>query len=209
MRILYTGLELPKDWIVEEEVVHASLIEVTARPRSDSEIAAMISQCTSATHLIFTSKIAVRIFFEHYSPSDITNQTIISVGKGTSNLLKQIGLPVSATADDERAEGVITLLEQVDLSDAFVLWPHSSRARPLISDWLKIHGINHLETPLYDTTTVSTAPDVELSSIDTIYFTSPSTVDAFWELFGPPSQGTELQCIGSVTSKHLEMRLAT
>jgi hydroxymethylbilane synthase len=144
------------------------------------------------THLIFTSKTAVRYFPE--TPTG----AIIAVGQATA-------ATVNAThvAANECAEGVIDILETLDLSEAHVLWPHSALSRPLITDYLRKRGIRFDAPILYDTEIHRPYDPPPLEPFDEILFTSPSTVAAFKELFGAFPDNCRLTPIGDQTAAAL------
>ena len=84
---LYLGTEPPSP-----DYFHYPIIRIEPRalpPNAD---------LSPFTHIIFTSKNAVRIFLSHFS--DLSSQTLIAVGKATASLL-----PSPLTAVDESQEG--------------------------------------------------------------------------------------------------------
>ncbi len=88
------------------------------------------------THLIFTSKTSVRIFHDLISPKPLFS-TIVAVGKSTAEVVKELGLPAPLVPKIETAEGIISLLDTLDLSHAFVLWPHSALSRPVLYNYFE------------------------------------------------------------------------
>lgn len=188
-------------------MVHIPLIEIRPFPVQNPVWKQISNALPQTTHLLFTSKSAVDITCNHVQHSLLEHPHVISVGSGTSHTLAENQLPAWRTAEDERAEGIVDILAQLDLSEAYLLWPHSSGARSVIQDWLNQTGVANLCVPIYDTVTVSQTPRVDPFDFDRIHFTSPSTVDAYWQLFGKPPQGIELTAIGPVTAARLRESL--
>lgn len=197
-RILHLGLEAPRP-SSDEEIVHCPLIKISPRPIDRAAFADL----PSYTHLIFTSKSAVDIFCSEITASSLAGKEIIAVGHATALRLLERGIRVTATALDERAEGIIELLEKMDLSAAFLFWPHSAQARPLLRDYFDRSKLLYREALLYDT--LPRQPDrlPDLASIDEISFTSPSTVDAFLKFYGRLPKDKSLKAIGPVTEDYI------
>jgi len=144
------------------------------------------------THLIFTSKTAV-----HYFPAEPTG-TIIAVGKATAAACN-----ATHVAKQESAEGIIDILETLDLTEAHIFWPHSSLSRPLITDYLQKKGVRFDAPILYDTYPHRPYAPPPLEPFDEILFTSPSTVSAFQAIFGDFPSDTLFIPIGPVTENAL------
>lgn len=145
------------------------------------------------THLIFTSKTAV-----HYFPAEPTG-TIIAVGQATAAACNATHI-----ATNECAEGIIDILETLDLQDAHVLWPHSALSRPLITDYLQKKGVRFNAPILYDTYPHRPYAPPPLDPFDEILFTSPSTVSAFLVIFGDFPDHCTLTSLGDQTAAALK-----
>ena len=194
IRALYLGIDPPQEQ-PGREITHYPIIRIQPYPRVKLDVA-------KYTHLIFTSKNGVRCFFDlDLDFGDLQGKQWIAVGKSTARLLKDWD-PLVAT--NETAEGVCQLLDGLDLSGAQVLWLRSELSRPVISRYLSDRGVLFRDYPLY--TTVSNHPDPrpDPEEFDEIFFTSPSTVDAYLELYEKfPVSTTKLSSIGPVTERHL------
>jgi uroporphyrinogen-III synthase len=182
-RTLYLGLD-PSNYRSSGPLVHYPVIGVALRPIDRSAF----DQMALFTHLIFTSKVAVRFFFEVLEQLEIErlcleDKTFIAVGKATAFELKKEGC-VARTAEDERQEGVIALLAECAFSpDSYLFLPRSARARPFIDRFLEEKGIRFCAYDLYDTFFQAAVPIPDLREVDDIVFTSPSTVEAFHAIF--------------------------
>lgn len=208
-KVLYLGIS-PK--YVKEEVVHCPLIHVVARDFSRFDIQNAFADIPEYTHLIFTSKNGVEIFFrclEHhgYGPLDLGGKQIFAVGKVTAHGLEKRGVKVSQIAPQETQEGVIHLLAMEDLNGAYILLPQSSRSRPALTYALMGWGVRHQKIYLYDTKIHIPAIKPKLDDFDEIIFTSPSTVDAFNQIFKSVPKGIKMTPIGPITEKALKLKL--
>jgi len=206
-RILYLGLDLPCE-LQCKEVTHCPLIKIEPRPREHSAIVHAFAWLSAYTHLIFTSKSAVRIFFDYaamqgVAPIELDRKIFLTVGQRTAQELKNNGITQVLVASEETAEGVIALLASLDLKNSFLFWPHSALSRPLISDWLQAHRPKHYACIFYDTVLNIPEPLPDISSYDEIIFTSPSTIDAFCAIFEKIPADKILSCIGPITEKYL------
>lgn len=187
-RTLYLGLEVPEG--IEGEIVHYPVIRI-----EPLDLAPCLAKWEKATHLIFTSKTAVRLLSEHVS---FKNKQCLAVGKKSA-----AELPEAIVSPRETAEGMVELLETMDLEKALVLWPHSALSRPVIAPYLEKRGIEFYEFPIYTTVNQKPGPLPDLTKFDLVYFTSPSTVDGFERLFDEIPAGIELRAIGPVTARRL------
>lgn len=205
--ILYLGLEMPSH-LYRKDVIHCPLIRISARPKEDVDVKSAMRDFALYTHLIFTSRSSVDIFFKYapffgISAQEIQKKCIVVVGESTSAKVRQFGASTSFVAVNETSEGVIEILEQRRLHTAHFFWPHSARSRPLISQWLDSQGIKCCSCIFYDTEFVKPELLPDLARCSEIVFTSPSTIDAFIECYGQLPNDKKLSCKGPVTEKYL------
>lgn len=208
-KVLYTGLN-PKHF--EKEVTHVPLIEIVPRSFDRFDITCAFDDIPEYTHIIFTSKSGVEVFFsclkeKGYSEKDLEGKEIVAVGKVTAKYIEDHGVRVTKVADVETQEGVIHLLALEDLGRSYVLLPQSSRARCALVQSLVHRGVRHQRCDLYDTKVKVPTVKPTLESFDEIIFTSPSTVDAFQKVFGKAPKGKRLTAIGPVTCSKLKFIL--
>lgn len=204
---LYLGLEPPLPQ-VGIQITHYPLIKIVPVLPTDAQIERAFHALNTYTHLLFTSKSAVRIFCDYlsyfgYSLGMIKGKRIISVGRATAAFLRQNGLEADLVAHEETAEGMVAALAEEPLQNATCFWPHSARARPVLVHFFNEHHISYRECILYDTEPHIVHPLPDLSQIDEVYFTSPSTVEAFLLAYGEFPSDKKLTTIGPVTEAHL------
>jgi uroporphyrinogen-III synthase len=189
-RILYLGIDAPPG------VFHYPVIRTE---KIDSpELLKALALWQRCTHVIFTSKNGVR----HW-PSSIAGKVAIAIGEATASEIVSRGVQ-PLLAPDATQEGVAGLLDRLDLKKAFLLYPHSKLARPFLSGYLKSKNIDHYAFDLYDTVFQRREPPPNLDDFDEIVFTSPSTVQAFLQIYSSVPSRIVLTPIGPITKKALE-----
>lgn len=197
-RILYLGTH-PASYPAEGHLIHYPVIKLIPRPIPRH----ILEDMPEYTHLIFTSKNAVAIFFQAVGKVDLSGKAIIAIGQSTASRLILEGYQPGHIAQEETQEGVISLLRPMDLKDGYILLPHSALARHTLENFFLERGIRHQICDLYDTVTQKIKPIPDLDTIDEIVFTSPSTVRAFVEIFSRIPDNKKLTCLGPITKEEL------
>ncbi len=187
---LYVGLDASR---ISKNVYHLPLIKILPRFFE-------VESYDQVSHILFTSRSAIPIFLEHYS---LQSKELIAIGPGTAQKLIECGYRAAHIANLHTAEGVIQLLEHLTI--AHLLLPHAAKARPLLPTYLKERG--HLAIPIYDTELIYYESPPSLDLFDEIIFTSPSTVEAFINLYGSLPLKKTLTSIGPITQKSIELAL--
>jgi hydroxymethylbilane synthase len=196
--VLYLGLRSAGD-----KSIHLPLIEVIGRGVTDPAIAAALKTIAQITHIVLTSQTAAELLFSYVNPLDLKDKMFIAVGTATCALVRSFGCEKVVSAAVETAEGVVKTLSEMDLENAYLLWPHSALSRPVISDWLKDSRVKHIDVVFYDTHTKKQNPLPSLDQFDEIVFTSPSIVKAFIECYGALPKDKILTPIGPITKNFL------
>lgn len=205
-RVLYLGLDVPD--IEAEKITHYPVIKIKPRQMTDNDINQGFQNLQNYTHLLFTSKSAVRIFCElltryDQSPAQL-NKIVIAIGQSTANLLSQLQLPVNFIAEEESSEGVVKLLSKIPMKNAHLFWPHSALSRPVLTNFFKQNNVKYTDCIVYDTINQAPGNPPDLSQIDEIIFSSPSTVDGFLKIYKTIPKGVMLTTIGEVTKNYLD-----
>ncbi|MGD0665370.1 MAG: uroporphyrinogen-III synthase [Rhabdochlamydiaceae bacterium] len=190
-RILYLGTDPSR---YGQTVVHCPLIETKPLP-----LPQMIHENWNAfTHIILTSPNAARILSSHRS---LEEKRILAIGRGTE---ETVGYDCFAVSSLETQEGMIELIKTIDLQESYMLYPRSSKARPLLAEYLKVTGIQHQICDLYETVYLKPEPIPALEDFEEIVFTSPSTVKAFLALYGFIPKNKKITCIGPITEQAIK-----
>lgn len=198
-RSLYVGLELPPQ---PHDTLYTHYPVITTVPLDPyaPSIVACFRDIPRYTHVIFTSKTAVRTFsllLAHH-PHTVDHLTAIAVGKKTAAEVR--GFSKVLVAEEETAEGITPLL-----THGYFFWPHSTLSRPVISTYLKEKHLPFKECAIYDTLPFRPGPPPSLESFDSIVFTSPSTVRAFIQIFGKLPHDKQLKSIGPITQETIAL----
>lgn len=199
---LYLGPEYPLKAFSDRRVTHVPLIETAIRNACD----ALVSW-PHFTHLILTSKTAVRALIFHLrkakiSPHTLASKQILVVGTATADLVKAFGA-TPLIAEEETAEGVVKLIHSISLEKAHFFWPHSSLSRPLIESALKEKNTCFTSCILYDTSPIKEPKLPALTDFQEILFSSPSTVAAFFACHPSPPSHLQFTPIGKITFEEL------
>lgn len=216
-RILYLGtdpIQFESAKKPKAHVIHYPVIKIVPRSIHNPELKAAYDDLDEFTHLLFTSKNAVRVFFQHLAEigkpvSNFHGKTLIAIGAVTAAHLQAQGLAPALVAEDESQEGVVELLNPIDLDEAYIFMPRSSLSRPILANFFKQRQIRHQACDLYDTVPCRPEPQPDLDQIDEIVFTSPSTVEAFLTIYGKLPRGKKLLAIGPITEQALLKQLYT
>ncbi|HEY4255250.1 MAG TPA: uroporphyrinogen-III synthase [Chlamydiales bacterium] len=192
-QILYLGLD-PARFSCKGDLHHHPVIQTVPIKTLPQAV-----YTTHFSHIVFTSPAAVKHWLS-LSPPSLSSAHVLALGSGTAATLREHGF-LSLVAPEPTQEGMIALLKT--LTPQNLLWPKSAHARPLLAEYLKENHIPHLALDLYHTVTNKALPAPDVSSLDEIVFTSPSTVKAFLDLYGSFPHGVKLTPIGPVTKKHI------
>ena|SRR3990167_6356418 len=195
MRLLYLGTN-PKRYQTTKTIVHQPLIQIepiSILPKEIDSIWAGVS------HILFTSPNAVHCWSQIAS-FHLDEKEKIAIGIGTADALQQIGQSCIQAAMATQ-EGVIETIRKMEIS--FLLWPHSLKSRPVLQEFLKEKKIPFYSFALYQPVVQIPHPILDLNEFDEIVFTSPSVVDAFFEIYKIVPRNIKLTAIGSVTEKYL------
>jgi len=190
-KVLYLGLD-PSHYKGGGDITHCPVIQVVPQELSLKELPPF-------THIIFTSKSAVSLFFQKF---DKKESIVIAIGKVTALNLESEGVIPHYVAQEETQEGILSLLDTLNLHNAYFLLPRSSLSRPLLVNYLEKKKIKYLALDLYHTVPLECKlPDLNL--FDEIVFTSPSTVYSFFDRVSELPKGKKWRAIGPVTSNVL------
>lgn len=195
MRLLYLGTN-PHRYQTDKIITHHPLIQIKPIPSLPQEIEAIWE---NVSHILFTSPNAVHCW-NQLSSVRLDIKEKIAIGEGTAFSLRQIGQSCIQAAMATQ-EGVIETITKTEIS--FLLWPHSLKSRPVLQKFLKEKKIPFYSFVLYQPVMQIPSSLLDLNEFDEIVFTSPSVVDAFFEIYKIVPKNIKLTAIGPVTEKHL------
>lgn len=204
-KILYLGTD-PSNYKGQGgEIIHYPVIKIV--PRKDADIKDSYSKLSDYTHLLFSSKNTVQVFFQQIEELGISKMflqkiKILAIGHVTANYVNKYA-HCDFIAREETQEGMIALLQSLPLENAYLFFPRSSLSRNVLIDFFQENAMQFQDCFLYDTITLRSDPLPNLEEIDEIVFTSPSSLKAFIEIFSTIPLGKKLTATGPVTQKAL------
>lgn len=189
MRTLYTGISCPNP-----AYVHTPLIEI--RPVQDDRVLRQVAGAMDRyDYLLFTSRFAVKYFHGR------CRQTV-SIGKTTTAALREADVTEVLEVERDNSYGVIDWFSRQPRGH--VLIPRSNLALPIIPEGLRQLGFEVTCITAYENCMPEHPLKTDLSQIDRIVFTSPSTIDNFVRLYGTLPTDKQLDTRGPVTQEHLD-----
>ena len=205
-KILYLGTDPSNYKDQEGQIIHYPVIAIV--PRNDLNIKAAYSKLCIYTHLLFSSKNTVQIFFQQLDEFSISKDflhsiTILAIGKVTAKHIRE-HTQCHLIAHEETQEGMIALLRLQPLEKAYLFFPRSSLSRNVVTEFLQESNISFQDCFIYDTVVQKKPIFFNIKEIDEIVFTSPSTVRAFLEIFSTIPLDKKLTAIGPITQKALD-----
>src|SRR5687767_14872937 len=132
-RVLYLGTD-PSKYSYQHKLIHLPLIQTRSIPLSQE----ILDEFPQFTHVILTSPNAVRILVQQIP---FQYPSILAIGRGTAATLLEQGLTPQRIANPESQEGMIQLLEEMPLKEAYLFYPRSTLARPLLASYLQERGL--------------------------------------------------------------------
>ena len=188
---LYLGLD-PSRFVYPGDLTHCPIIET--RPLKIS-----LPELDCFSHILFTSPSAVKHWMALTKGRSIA-QTVLAIGASTACVLSSFGAR-AVIAPFATQEGVIEQLKT--LSIRALLWPRSSRSRNALVKYIEKMKIDAKIIDLYTTYPRMLEQKPVLEEYDDIFFTSPSTVEAFVQNFGTIVE-EKARPIGPVTKKSID-----
>lgn len=190
-KMLYLGLNPPLHW-GDFNIIHHPLIQIKSKN---------FSKNINFNHyegLILTSQTAVKFFSKNY---DLSKIKIASIGDKTSQMIRQKGGEVFCQPSIWNSEYLYKTLEPFLGTHKKWLYPCSGLSSnclnksPFIEDF-----------PIYQTELMAPSP-LKLSHYEGLFFTSPSTVQAFYQLYNQhPLASQTIVVQGDRTQECLQKR---
>lgn len=127
--------------------------------------------------IVFTSRYGVRYF-----DGIIGNAKVASIGPVTSKELYSIGITPDFESPTQSAEGLLQYFSNQPSQK--ILLPRSDKGLKALSEGLTMMGHKVTDIAVYTNRPNLDAGRLDLSKVDKVVFTSPSTVEAFKTLYG-------------------------
>lgn len=202
-KTLYTGITCKNT-----EYIHTPLIEIV--PMEDnSKIREAVENLQDDDILLFTSRFTAVYWHKIMTEVGMEwgNQQIVSIGNTTTHTLQELGASNILQAKTDDSYGVIETFKQIDTTHR-IFFPRSNIALNIIPDGLRKLGFHVRTIAAYRNIMPENAEKVDLEDIDTIIFTSPSTIDNFIKLYGYLPENKQYKTRGPITERHLQEKLS-
>lgn len=201
MKTLYLGLS--QQTANAYGAVFKPIMQAIPISLQSSKIKCAVNYLSEASLVLLTSPTSVSIFFSQMlalaSRHILSQKKYICIGQATSHRVRQF-LPKAevAFATIETSEGLLPLLEPLPKEEK-ILYPCSTRARPLIKNFLSLTKKNFFSYNHYFLRRRKISRTFFLPFSD-IILTSPSIVQAYADLF-PTLPSKTHWCQGPISSK--------
>lgn len=205
--ILFLGTH-PREYRSLGRLIHLPMIQISPVSFSVQERKAFLSVIEESDLVLLTSEYAVEHFFafleKHNARQTVGTKDFVVIGGHTAQALLNHGVHPKLIASEETSEGVFRALKKnYKLKGKRIVFPRSSLSNPFLKMALTKEGARVSEVPVYQ----NTKPKKRLlpkENIQTIVFTSPSTVVNFIKDYGKIPASWEILCKGPVSQKALK-----
>lgn len=153
--------------------------------------------------IIFTSPRAVKFFFEDIDPEGVRRKNIYAVGAVTAASLAELGVKPDITAFGNSSESLINAIDGEVVAGKRFFYPTSNLSANKIADIITRRGAIVHKVILYETVK-NNQGRADLTDVDAVFFTSPSTVKFFKEDNGIPRNRIRYMAIGAATKEYAE-----
>ena len=191
MKTLYTGIRCPDPTFVHTPLIEIHSVADTSRLREAAD------EVDTYDYLLYTSRHAVTYF-----PPRCQHPVIGSIGPVTTEALRLAGAEAIKQVEKDDSYGVIDWFAEQPRGR--VLIPRSNLALSIIPEGLRNLGFDVTTVTAYENRMPENAMKVDLSQVDTIVFSSPSTIDNFIRLYGKLPTDKQLLTRGRITERHLQ-----
>jgi uroporphyrinogen III methyltransferase/synthase len=206
-KILFLGTN-PEKYKALGKIIPHPMIEISSAKLDNALIEKTLRPLSKYQIILFTSRFAVKHFFELLEkeniPRDFIGIDVAVIGEDTAWALAQYGFKAKVMAEDETSEGMLMALEDAyDLKGKKILFPRSSLENPYLRENLRKLGAEVLELAVYENIKPAKRP-LPSETIDKVFFTSPSTVRNFLEDYGTIPPEWKILSKGPHTKQALE-----
>ncbi|MDD4991916.1 MAG: uroporphyrinogen-III C-methyltransferase [Paludibacter sp.] len=203
---LYTGNEYTGKEI-NGKIINQPLFEVTAL-EDKTEVIAEINQLSAYDWIIFTSRYAVKYFFDTLKEQgkdtrSLYSLKIASIGASTTKALNARGIFPDLEPAEDSSYGMLESFAKLTGEKGRILIPRSEKALPIIPDGLTAQGWEVKSLIAYRNQIPENLKALDLTQFAGVIFASPSCVDNFIKLYGALPEGKEFITMGRVTETKL------
>lgn len=205
---LYTGNEYTGKEI-NGKIINQPLFEVTEL-EDKTEVIAEINQLSTYDWIIFTSRYAVKYFFDTLKEQgkdtrSLYSLKIASIGASTTKALNARGIFPDLEPSEDSSYGMLESFAKLTGEKGRILIPRSEKALPIIPDGLTAQGWEVKSLIAYRNQMPENLKALDLTQFAGVIFASPSCVDNFIKLYGALPDGKEFITMGRVTETKLNV----
>lgn len=184
---LYTGSDV-NNYKGQGIVIHNPMLEVKSLELSTEEKAPLYD-LQSFDRIVFGSPFAVKEFFkvlfrEGMDVRSLGEIKISSMGRATSEELRNYGLIVYPESEDYSTQGLVASFKDKSVRREHILIPCSTQGYTEFPEQLRLLGNNVKEWSLYTNILPERAVRHNLDEFKGVVFTSPITVKHFFRFYG-------------------------
>lgn len=188
-------------------------------PVNNESLKYLVSKKDELDWIIFTSPTTI-VSLNKFYPDFIKNLNckLAVIGNKTGKLAEKNGLAVDLMPEDFTAEGLIEEFKKREITGKTIGIPRTASARPILPEELEKLGNEVILAeaykslfPMDEASVKELIEKIENKEIDAITFTSPLTVENFFEIADDKEKLAKLLndnlltvCIGPITAKVLE-----
>lgn len=189
------------------------------KPVNTESLKGLVDRKDELDWIIFTSPttiISLNKFYPNFLKS--LNCKLAVIGNKTGKLAEKQGLTVDLMPEDFTAEGLIEEFKKREITNQTIGIPRTASARPVLPEELEKLGNEIILAeaykslfPMDEKAVEELISKIENREIDAITFTSPLTVENFFEIVEDKERIAELLsdnlltvCIGPITAKALD-----
>ena len=199
------------------EVFLAPTLEL--KPINTDSLKKLVSLKDNLDWIVFTSPTTI-VAINKFHPDFLKNLNckLAVIGNKTGKLAEKHGLTVDLMPDDFTAEGLVEEFKKQNITNQMIGIPRTASARSTLPDGLKelgnkvVLGEAYKSLPPQDNTKIKELiSKIENNEIDAITFTSPLTVENFFNIVDDKKKLAELLsdnlltvCIGPITARVLK-----
>jgi len=203
---LYTGNEYTGKEI-NGKIINQPLFEVTELG-DKTEVIAELNQLNAYDWIIFTSRYAVKYFFDTLKEQgkdtrSLCRLKIASIGASTTKALNARGIFPDLEPAEDSSYGMLESFGKLTGEKGRILIPRSEKALAIIPDGLIAQGWEVKSLIAYRNQMPENLKPLDLTQFAGVIFASPSCVDNFIKLYGALPEGKEFITMGRVTETKL------
>ena len=214
---LHTGFSRGRSGDLGGEAILAPTLDL--EPVNTDSLKNLVARKDELDWIVFTSPTTI-VSLNKFYPDFIKtlNCKLAVIGNKTGKLAEKNGLTVDLMPEDFTAEGLIEEFKKRGITNQTIGIPRTASARPILPEELEKLGNEIILAeaykslfPMDENAIKELIEKIENKEIDAITFTSPLTVENFFEIADDKEKLAKLLndnlltvCIGPITAKVLE-----